>query len=188
MKFIFEVGLHYWICLLCREPEALGKGLKALGKGFAESLPRGSRQRALGKEALGKEFFAESHVEGSRQRLCRGPETPSAKPTAPSKNVNVNVVFAESQPTRLSAKTFLFFLEPVFAESLDGRLSAKGVFAESLAGWLSAKTFYYFFKKIFAESQLSRLSAKLEIFFVYIYIYIYHKSTCLYHNPHIYHT
>ena len=100
--------IHYWIWLLCREPRALGKGLKALGKGFAESLPRGSRQRALGKEALGKEFFAESHVAGSRQRLCRGPETPSAKPTAPSRNVNIDVVFAESCACRLSAKTFYF--------------------------------------------------------------------------------
>jgi len=74
---------------------------------------------ALGKEALGKEFFAESHVAGSRQILCRRPGTSSAKPTAPSRNVKVDVVFAESRagqlsrdeslPARLSAKTFYFF-------------------------------------------------------------------------------
>jgi len=34
------------IHLLCREPRALDKDLKAIGKGFAESLPRGSRQRS----------------------------------------------------------------------------------------------------------------------------------------------
>ena len=62
-----HLATHYWIRLLCREPRALGKGLKTLGKVFAESLPRGSRQRALDKEALGKEFFAESHMAGSRQ-------------------------------------------------------------------------------------------------------------------------
>jgi len=99
----------------CREPGALGKGLQALDKVFAESLPRGSRQRALGKEALGKKFFAESHVEDSRQRLCRGPETLSAKSTAPSRNVNADVIFAESRAGRLSAKTFYFyFLKKVF--------------------------------------------------------------------------
>jgi len=66
---------------------ALGKGLKALGKVFAESLPRGSRQRALGKE-----FFAESHVAGSRQRLF--------------KKSLCREGFAESRAGRLSAKTF----------------------------------------------------------------------------------
>ena len=138
---------HYWIRLLCREPGALGKGLKALGKVFAESLPHGSRQRALGKEAFGKEFFAESHVASSRQRLCRRPEAPSAKPTAPARNVEVDVVFAESRAGRLSAKTFYFFFKKVFAESLPGWLSAKEGFAESLPGRLSAKTFYFFKKK-----------------------------------------
>jgi hypothetical protein len=147
--------------LLCREPGALGKGLKAFGKDFAES-----------------------HVAGSRQRLCRRPEAPSAKPTVSSRNVNTNVVFADSRAGRLSAKTFYFFLkkslcrepgwlalgkgglcrEPyrqalgkdflfflkknVFAESLSGWLSAKGVFAESHTGRLSAKTF---FKKKLSE-------------------------------------
>ena len=85
---ISDVICHYWMRLLCREPGALGKGLKAFGKDFAES-----------------------HVAGSRQRLCRRPEAPSAKPTAPSRNVNVDVVFAESRADRLSAKTFYFFLK-----------------------------------------------------------------------------
>ena len=43
---------------LCRGLRALGKGPKALGKGFAERRPR---QRALGKKFNGKEA------------LCRGP-------------------------------------------------------------------------------------------------------------------
>jgi hypothetical protein len=83
-------------------------------------------------------------VAGSRQRLCRGPETPSAKPTAPSRNVNVDVVFAESRAYRLSTKTFYFFLKKVFAESLPGWLSAKEDFAESRPSRLSAKTFCFF--------------------------------------------
>jgi len=57
-------------------------------------------------------------VAGSRQRLFRRPETPSAKSTAPSRNVNIDVVFAESPAGRLSAKIFYFFLKKVFAESL----------------------------------------------------------------------
>jgi hypothetical protein len=49
-----------------------------------------------------------AQVFNPRQRLCREPETPSAKPTAPSRNVNVDVVFAESRAGRLSAKTIYF--------------------------------------------------------------------------------
>jgi len=103
----------------------------------SRQLPRGSRQKALGKE-----FFAESHVAGSRQRLCRRPEMLSAKPTALSRNVNVDVVFAESRADKLSAKTIYFFLKNVFAESPSGWLSTKGVFAESHTGRRSTKTFY----------------------------------------------
>ena len=37
-------SIHYWIQVLCRVPEALGKGYIALGKGFAE-CPGGTQQR-----------------------------------------------------------------------------------------------------------------------------------------------
>jgi hypothetical protein len=48
-----------------RVPEALGKALKTLGKGFAECH---TRQRRLGKQCIGKAFFAEYFFSGTRQR------------------------------------------------------------------------------------------------------------------------
>nr|AGT16418.1 hypothetical protein SHCRBa_015_D16_F_90 [Saccharum hybrid cultivar R570] len=62
--------------LLCRGPQALGKASKTLGKAFAE---RSSRQSALGKTPIGKGFFAESRLSGTRQSLCREPTRLSAK-------------------------------------------------------------------------------------------------------------
>jgi hypothetical protein len=47
---------HYRKRVLCRVPEALGKALKTLDKSFAEC---GTRQRRLGKQCIGKAFFAE---------------------------------------------------------------------------------------------------------------------------------
>jgi hypothetical protein len=57
--------------LLCGGPQALGKASKTLGKAFAE---RSSRQSALGKNPIGKGFFAESRLSGTRQSLCREPD------------------------------------------------------------------------------------------------------------------
>ena len=59
---------HYRTAILCRVSQALSKGLFALGKGFAECC---TRQRTLGKEAIGKGLFAEFFSSGTRQRLCR---------------------------------------------------------------------------------------------------------------------
>ena len=47
---------HYWIQVLCRVPEALGKGQIALGKAFAEC---NTRQWTHGKKLIGKTLFAE---------------------------------------------------------------------------------------------------------------------------------
>lgn len=48
--------IHYRRRLLCRVYCTLGKGSNPLGKGFAEC---GTRQSPLGKEFVGKNFFAE---------------------------------------------------------------------------------------------------------------------------------
>ena len=56
---------HYRNRALCRVPEALGKALKTLGKGFAECR---TRQRRLGKQCIGKAFFVEYFFSGTRQR------------------------------------------------------------------------------------------------------------------------
>jgi hypothetical protein len=45
-------------------PEALGEALKTLGKGFAEC---NTRQRRLGKQCIGKDFFAEYFFSGTRE-------------------------------------------------------------------------------------------------------------------------
>jgi len=97
------------IRLLCREPGALSKGLKALGKGFAKSLPRGSRQRALGKD------FAEGQNR-PRQNLRRRPGTSMVTSSLPRASL------AGSQQ-----RLFIFFKKS-FVESLPGWLSAKNFF------------------------------------------------------------
>jgi hypothetical protein len=62
---------HYRKRALCRVPEALGKALKTLGKGFAEC---DTRQRRLGKA-----FFAEYFFSGTRQRGLSSAREHSAK-------------------------------------------------------------------------------------------------------------
>jgi hypothetical protein len=57
--------LHYRNRPLCRVPEALGKALKTLGKGFTECR---TRQRGLGTQCIGKAFFADYFFSGTRQR------------------------------------------------------------------------------------------------------------------------
>ena len=60
---------HYWIQAVCRVPNALGKA-------FAEGS---TRQRTSGKKSVGKKFFAERLLSGTRQSLCRVQSRHSAK-------------------------------------------------------------------------------------------------------------
>ena len=75
-------------------PNALGKGYFALGKAFAEGS---TRQRASGKKFVGKEFFAECLLSGTRQRKV---------------TVTVPVPLAHALPSAMSealGKDFLIF-------------------------------------------------------------------------------
>jgi hypothetical protein len=67
---------HYRKRVLCRVPEALGKALKTLGKTFVECH---TRQRRLGKQCIGKAFFAEYFFWGTRQRGLPSAREHSAK-------------------------------------------------------------------------------------------------------------
>jgi hypothetical protein len=62
--------MHYRKRVLCRVSEVLGKALKTLDKGFTECH---TRQRRLGKQCIGKAFFAEYFFSGTRQtvHVCR---------------------------------------------------------------------------------------------------------------------
>ena len=97
---------HYWIQVLCRVPEVLGKGYIALGKAFAEC---GTWQSTHGKKLIGKALFAECILSGTRQRLCRVPRKHSAKKSDRHGAGSVDGHFAECQPCRHSAKIFLIF-------------------------------------------------------------------------------
>ena len=112
--------LHYWIQVLCRVPEALGKGQIALGKVFAEC---GTRQRTHGKKLIVKDLFAECLLSGTRQRKATvttpAPLTvvlPSANPAGTRQRFFIFILnfFAECQPFGHSAKSF--FLQNLFAE------------------------------------------------------------------------
>jgi hypothetical protein len=67
---------HYRNQSLCRVPKALGEALKTLGKGFAEC---DTRQRRLGKQCIGKAFFAECLFLGTRQTSLSSAREHSAK-------------------------------------------------------------------------------------------------------------
>ena len=88
------VAYHYWIQVLCRVPEALGKGQIALGKAFAEC---GTRQRTHGKKLIGKALFAESPG-GTRQR--------KATVTAPAP---LTVALPSANPAGTRQRFFIFF-------------------------------------------------------------------------------
>jgi hypothetical protein len=57
-------------------PEELGKALKTLGKAFAEC---NTRQRRLDKQCIGKAFFAECFLSGTRQNSLPSAREHSAK-------------------------------------------------------------------------------------------------------------
>ena len=140
--------MHYWIQVLCRVPEALGKGQIALGKAFAEC---GTRQRTHSKKLIGKDRFAECLLSGTRQRLCRVPRGHSAKKSDRHGDVPVDGHFAECQPCRHSVKIFYFFLKKFFAECQPCRHSAK--------------IFLFFLKKILCRVPSIRPLAKMFYFF-----------------------
>jgi hypothetical protein len=68
--------MHYRNQWLRRVPKALGEALKTLGKGFAECY---TRQRRLGKQCIGKDFFAEYFFSGTRQKSLPSVSEHSAK-------------------------------------------------------------------------------------------------------------
>ena len=59
---------HYRISQVCQVPETLGKGQTTLGENFAECY---TRRRALGKQRLSKDIFAECFLSRTRRRFCR---------------------------------------------------------------------------------------------------------------------
>jgi hypothetical protein len=73
MTFTFY---HYRKRALCRVPEALGKAPKTLDKRFVECR---TRQKRLGKQYIGKTFFAEYFFSGTRQRGLSSASEHSAK-------------------------------------------------------------------------------------------------------------
>jgi hypothetical protein len=70
---------HYRNRRLYRVPEALGKALKTLGKGFAECR---TRQRGLGTQCIVKAFFAEYFFSGRGLPSARGTRQRKAAVTA----------------------------------------------------------------------------------------------------------
>jgi len=85
---------HYWIQVLCRVPETLGKGQITLGKAFAEC---GTRQRTHGKKLIGKALFVECLLSGTRQR--------KATVTAPAP---LTVALPSANPAGTRQRFFIF--------------------------------------------------------------------------------
>ena len=125
---------HYWRRMLCRGPEALGKG-------FAESCPQ---QRSLGEFLDGEGVFAESPLSGTRQSLCRGPGSPSAK----KRRRQMPALLAVSLPRVDPRQRNGFFL--ICLPRADPRQINFFIFFKNLCRgpppWPSAKKFSGFFK------------------------------------------
>jgi len=124
---------------------ALGKGPIALGKGFAECH---TRQRANGKAASGEGFFAECHLSGTRQRLCRVPGRHSVKKIG---RQPLTASLPSAGSGRHSTKLFPFFLKNPLPSAFLTRHSAKKFFFEkSFAECLPDPTLgkEFFLKKI----------------------------------------
>ena len=83
---------HYRNRRLYRVPEALGKALKTLGKGFAECR---TRQIGLDTQCIGKAFFAEYFLLGTRQRGLPSARQHSAKKTVVTAPGDEDGVFTE---------------------------------------------------------------------------------------------
>ena len=101
--------IHYRRRLLCRVPEALGKSRYILGKAFAKCY---TWQRALGKQFIGKDLFAECTLSSTRQRLCQVPIRHSAKKSGRDGERHRDGDFAECQGQALGKGTR-------FAERVD---------------------------------------------------------------------
>ena len=148
---------HNWIQVLCRVPEALGKGLIALGKAFAEC---GTRQRTHGKKLIGKDLFAECLLSGTRKR--------KATVTAPAP---LTVALPSANPAGTRQRFFIFFKKNFFAECQPFRHSAKlfYFFKKFLCRVPTIQTlgkvFLFFLKKFFAECQPSGTRQTFFIFF-----------------------
>jgi hypothetical protein len=65
--YVLEPYNHYQNRRLCRVPEALGKALKTLGKGFVECR---TRQRGLDIHCIGKAFFAKYFSRALGKEVC----------------------------------------------------------------------------------------------------------------------
>ena len=90
---------HYWIQVLCRVPESLGKGYIALGKAFTEC---GTWQSTHGKKLIGKTLFAVCLLSGTRQR--------KATVTAP---VPLTVALPSANPAGTRQRFFYFLLKKI---------------------------------------------------------------------------
>ena len=101
------------LTLLEIRTSALGKARNTHGKGFAECR---TRQRALGKELIGKEAFAECFLSGTRRSLCRVPEKHSAKwKCEKNQKIIANFFFGEGRPSvqRHRPSKSLYFLRKI---------------------------------------------------------------------------
>ena len=138
--------IHYWTQALCRVPNALGKGYFALSKAFVEGS---TRQRASGKKSVGKEFFVERLLSGTRQSLRRVQSRHSAKKSDRHGAGCVSTCFAECHVRGARQRFFNFFFKISLPSALPGRHSANiffnNFFAECPARSALGKYFLIFF-------------------------------------------
>ena len=107
--------MHYRTPWVCRVPETLGKRHKTLGKWFAEC---NTRRTALAKNSDGKANFAECLLSGTRQSLCRVPDTRQSWNRKKPEKMGIftqknGIFFIDGGPHRL-APSHLRYFSPEF--------------------------------------------------------------------------
>jgi hypothetical protein len=134
---------HYWSRLLCRGPQTLGKASQTLDKAFAKCS---SRQSGLGKNPIGKAFFAESRLSGSLPRASAALGNEKAPLTGPQRLPSLPRAHLAGSRQRV----FLCFLEKTLCREPVWPCSRQTFFfffknlPRVLLVWLSVKYFSFF--------------------------------------------
>jgi hypothetical protein len=125
--------MHYRKRALCRVPETLGKALKTLGKGFAEC---DTQQRRLGKQYIGKAFFAEYFFSVTRQRGLMSAREHSTKNSGRYGDEVTKMASLPSVYPEALGKEYIFVERPLghSAKNPPGRVPMSGSLPSALRG------------------------------------------------------
>ena len=136
----------------------------------AKAILGSTRQRASGKKSVGKEFFADRLLSGTRRVQSRH----SAKKSPRHGTGSVSTCFAECHVRGARQRFFNFFFQNFFAECPTGEALGKDFFLiislpRALLGRRSANIFYFFFVISLPSARVRALGKEANFFWFYIH-------------------